>query len=229
MRRALRSPPAATSLGGISGRQQERARGLSRAAEKVWRKAQCRTPSMHRRHSARGSALQVQASESKVVVVGEERGWQEPLLPLPLEGPTLCWNVSRDCQSPTQPAPTRQTLSCSPAMPPQPPQTSQPVLPRDARLIALILAAAGAEDCEEGVVRMLVEFAHRESACFRFISSRDGLEGMALWRVENGSGSRGADTLLFHRLHKRRPDRLAALRRARPRRVNFDRAGRSFR
>ncbi|BGP38889.1 Transcription initiation factor TFIID subunit 9 [Rhodotorula kratochvilovae] len=36
-----------------------------------------------------------------------------------------------------------------------------PVLPRDARLIALILAAAGAEDCEEGVVRMLVEFAHR--------------------------------------------------------------------
>ncbi|BGO90562.1 hypothetical protein NBRC10512_005281 [Rhodotorula toruloides] len=46
-------------------------------------------------------------------------------------------------------------------MPPQPPQTSQPVLPRDARLIALILAAAGAEDCEEGVVRMLVEFAHR--------------------------------------------------------------------
>jgi hypothetical protein len=39
----------------------------------------------------------------------------------------------------------------------------QPVLPRDARLIALILAAAGAEDCEEGVVRMLLEFAHRES------------------------------------------------------------------
>lgn len=37
----------------------------------------------------------------------------------------------------------------------------QPVLPRDARLIALILAAAGAEDCEEGVVRMLLEFAHR--------------------------------------------------------------------
>ncbi|KWU47597.1 transcription factor TAFII-31, partial [Rhodotorula sp. JG-1b] len=33
--------------------------------------------------------------------------------------------------------------------------------PRDARLIALILAAAGAEDCEEGVVRMLLEFAHR--------------------------------------------------------------------
>ncbi|GAA5868806.1 hypothetical protein JCM3774_003902 [Rhodotorula dairenensis] len=38
---------------------------------------------------------------------------------------------------------------------------SPPVLPRDARLIALILAAAGAEDCEEGVVRMLLEFAHR--------------------------------------------------------------------
>ena len=37
-----------------------------------------------------------------------------------------------------------------------------PVLPRDARLIALLLAANGAEDCEEGVVRMLVEFAHRE-------------------------------------------------------------------
>ncbi|GAA5834216.1 hypothetical protein JCM11251_000573 [Rhodosporidiobolus azoricus] len=37
----------------------------------------------------------------------------------------------------------------------------QPVLPRDARLIALLLAASGAEDCEEGVVRMLVEFAHR--------------------------------------------------------------------
>ncbi|GAA5861858.1 hypothetical protein JCM8547_008576 [Rhodosporidiobolus lusitaniae] len=39
--------------------------------------------------------------------------------------------------------------------------TSAPVLPRDARLVALLLAAAGAEDCEEGVVRMLVEFAHR--------------------------------------------------------------------
>ncbi|GAA6041862.1 hypothetical protein JCM8097_004512 [Rhodosporidiobolus ruineniae] len=38
---------------------------------------------------------------------------------------------------------------------------TQPVLPRDARLVALLLAAAGAEDCEEGVVRMLVEFAHR--------------------------------------------------------------------
>jgi len=37
------------------------------------------------------------------------------------------------------------------------------VLPRDARLIALLLAANGAEDCEEGVVRMLVEFAHRSS------------------------------------------------------------------
>ena len=35
------------------------------------------------------------------------------------------------------------------------------VLPRDARLIALLLAANGAEDCEEGVIRMLVEFAHR--------------------------------------------------------------------
>lgn len=40
---------------------------------------------------------------------------------------------------------------------------SAPVLPRDARLIALLLAANGAEDCEEGVVRMLVEFAHRKS------------------------------------------------------------------
>ncbi|GAA6018400.1 hypothetical protein JCM10207_000879 [Rhodosporidiobolus poonsookiae] len=41
-------------------------------------------------------------------------------------------------------------------------RSDQPsVLPRDARLIALLLAAAGAEDCEEGVVRMLVEFAHR--------------------------------------------------------------------
>ncbi|KAM0748221.1 TFIID-31kDa-domain-containing protein [Meredithblackwellia eburnea MCA 4105] len=38
---------------------------------------------------------------------------------------------------------------------------TQPVLPRDARLIALLLAANGAQDCEEGVVRMLVEFAHR--------------------------------------------------------------------
>jgi hypothetical protein len=38
------------------------------------------------------------------------------------------------------------------------------LLPRDARLIALLLAANGAEDCEEGVVRMLVEFAHRKSA-----------------------------------------------------------------
>ncbi|GAA5927446.1 hypothetical protein JCM3775_005986 [Rhodotorula graminis] len=46
-------------------------------------------------------------------------------------------------------------------MPPAPRPDAAPVLPRDARLIALILAAAGAEDCEEGVVRMLVEFAHR--------------------------------------------------------------------
>lgn len=41
--------------------------------------------------------------------------------------------------------------------------TTPQVLPRDARLIALLLAANGAEDCEEGVVRMLVEFAHRKS------------------------------------------------------------------
>lgn len=39
--------------------------------------------------------------------------------------------------------------------------TSSP-LPRDARLIALLLAANGIEDCDEGVVRMLVEFAHRQ-------------------------------------------------------------------
>ncbi|GAA6023510.1 hypothetical protein JCM11491_006608 [Sporobolomyces phaffii] len=39
--------------------------------------------------------------------------------------------------------------------------SAPPVLPRDARLIALLLAANGAEDCDEGVVRMLVEFAHR--------------------------------------------------------------------
>ncbi|KAI5475770.1 hypothetical protein MNV49_000859 [Pseudohyphozyma bogoriensis] len=39
--------------------------------------------------------------------------------------------------------------------------TAPPLLPRDARLIALLLAANGASDCEEGVVRMLVEFAHR--------------------------------------------------------------------
>ena len=41
--------------------------------------------------------------------------------------------------------------------------SSPSLLPRDARLIALLLAANGAEDCEEGVVRMLVEFAHRSS------------------------------------------------------------------
>ncbi|GAA5944483.1 uncharacterized protein JCM15063_006378 [Sporobolomyces koalae] len=39
--------------------------------------------------------------------------------------------------------------------------SAPPVLPRDARLISLLLAANGAEDAEEGVVRMLVEFAHR--------------------------------------------------------------------
>lgn len=43
-------------------------------------------------------------------------------------------------------------------------KTAAPVLPRDGRLVALLLASAGAVDCEEGVVRMLVEFAHRESA-----------------------------------------------------------------
>lgn len=40
--------------------------------------------------------------------------------------------------------------------------TTPTILPRDARLIALLLAANGAEDSEEGVVRMLVEFAHRK-------------------------------------------------------------------
>ncbi|GAA5982009.1 hypothetical protein JCM11641_006830 [Rhodosporidiobolus odoratus] len=39
--------------------------------------------------------------------------------------------------------------------------SSQPTLPRDARLIAVLLAAAGAQDAEQGVVRMLTEFAHR--------------------------------------------------------------------
>lgn len=45
--------------------------------------------------------------------------------------------------------------------------TANSPLPRDARLIALLLAANGIEDCDEGVVRMLVEFAHRLFFPFR--------------------------------------------------------------
>lgn len=35
-------------------------------------------------------------------------------------------------------------------------------LPRDARIIGLILASLGATDAEPGVVAQLLEFAHRE-------------------------------------------------------------------
>ena len=35
-------------------------------------------------------------------------------------------------------------------------------LPRDARIIALILASLGVSDAEPAVVAMLLEFAHRE-------------------------------------------------------------------
>lgn len=52
------------------------------------------------------------------------------------------------------------------------PSSAAPPLPRDARLIALLLAANGAEDCEEGVVRMLVEFAHRKLLSNRFDGAR---------------------------------------------------------
>lgn len=41
------------------------------------------------------------------------------------------------------------------------------VAPRDARLIALLLAANGAEESEEAVIRMLVEFAHRTPSLSR--------------------------------------------------------------
>ncbi|KAK4704151.1 transcription initiation factor TFIID subunit 9B, partial [Phenoliferia sp. Uapishka_3] len=51
-----------------------------------------------------------------------------------------------------------------------------PLLPRDARLIALLLAANGAEDCEEGVVRMLVEFAHRQLSSFLLKSAGLGAD-----------------------------------------------------
>ncbi|GAA5906897.1 hypothetical protein JCM6882_006860 [Rhodosporidiobolus microsporus] len=61
---------------------------------------------------------------------------------------------------------------------------SQPVLPRDARLIALLLAASGAEDCEEGVVRMLVEFAHRYTG--------DVLSDSLMYAEHARSGASGA-------------------------------------
>jgi transcription initiation factor TFIID subunit 9B len=35
-------------------------------------------------------------------------------------------------------------------------------IPRDARIIGLILASLGVTDAEPGVVAMLLEFAHRE-------------------------------------------------------------------
>lgn len=37
-------------------------------------------------------------------------------------------------------------------------------IPRDARIIGLILASLGVTDAEPGVVAMLLEFAHREFA-----------------------------------------------------------------
>ena len=40
----------------------------------------------------------------------------------------------------------------------------QPTTPRDARIIALMLASMGVESAQEGVVRMLMEFAHRTSS-----------------------------------------------------------------
>lgn len=52
-----------------------------------------------------------------------------------------------------------------------PPSDTPSPLPRDARLIALLLAASGAEDSDEGVVRMLVEFAHSK---YRFRPVRLG-------------------------------------------------------
>lgn len=62
-----------------------------------------------------------------------------------------------------------KTYNPSPApMSATPSSSAAPLLPRDARLIALLLAANGAEDCEEGVVRMLVEFAHRKPALSHF-------------------------------------------------------------
>ena len=41
--------------------------------------------------------------------------------------------------------------------------SSAKALPRDAKLVSLLLATAGAEDAEPGVVAMLLEFAHRSS------------------------------------------------------------------
>lgn len=43
----------------------------------------------------------------------------------------------------------------------------QPTTPRDARIIALMLASMGVESAQEGVVRMLMEFAHREHSLER--------------------------------------------------------------
>lgn len=40
--------------------------------------------------------------------------------------------------------------------------TSNKDIPRDARIIGLILASLGVTDAEPGVVAMLLEFAHRE-------------------------------------------------------------------
>lgn len=69
---------------------------------------------------------------------------------------------------------TRRVASSS--MAPATRSDPAPVVPRDARLVALILAAAGAEDCEEGVVRMLVEFAHRECCSLSPACSRRSIE-----------------------------------------------------
>ena len=75
-------------------------------------------------------------------------------------------------------------------------KTAQPHLPRDARLIALLLAANGAEDCEEGVVRMLVEFAHRASVSSYF-PSRIRVLIWAIWMRAGYTTDILTDSLLY--------------------------------
>jgi hypothetical protein len=52
------------------------------------------------------------------------------------------------------------------AQPPNVPQAqSKDQVPRDSRVMQLILQAAGVEDYEPKVVQQLLEFAHRKYSC----------------------------------------------------------------
>lgn len=63
----------------------------------------------------------------------------------------------------TTPAPTNPNAEADPPAVPEPSIRQLPVpdVPRDARIVTLLLASMGVQSASEGVVRVLMEFAHR--------------------------------------------------------------------